>query len=261
MFAERVQAIVPYASGGSLRSPGIHVSGLLRAMAVDYGILDRKWVPDDFDLQDISEGEGDEAEWWAGLDEDSQVRMAIGMAWEGWYLPRIPSISHQPGELSLNGIYLTVDGESRDLLLSERDRQAGHVVAVHEVKTTSKSINTTGNLAIPNPKNWLWLTQTKAYAKAMQTRLLYLHILYLYGDYSYPMRPKLHLWRIEFTQQELDEAWQLILDSLRRYRLQGRVQPLSPALVAQSCRRRLQQAALLRQSRPDIKPGLHSGAS
>src|SRR5258706_11163381 len=120
MYAERVTAIVPYTSGGLVRSPGVHVSGLIRAMAVDYGILDRKWVPEDFDLLDITEDGTDAGEWWNGLDEDSKVRMAIGMAWEQWYLPQIPGVIHQPGELYLNGVYLTLDGEGRDLLLTQR---------------------------------------------------------------------------------------------------------------------------------------------
>lgn len=248
MYAERVTAMVPYSSGGLVRSPGVHVSGLIRAMAIDYGLLDRKWVPEDFDLKDITEDGTESEAWWASLDEDSQVRMAIGMAWEQWYLPRIPSITHQPGELYLNGIYLTLDGESKDILITERSRRTLEIVAVHEVKTTSKSINTTGDLSQPNPKNWLWLTQCKAYCKARGTRVLYLHILYIYGDYSYPMRPKLHVWRIEFTQQEIDDAWSLILDSLIRYRASGRVR--SQLTVAESCRLRLQQRALLPRSRP-----------
>lgn len=259
MYAERVAAIVPYSSGGLVRSPGVHVSGLIRAMAIDYGILDRKWVPEDFDLLDITEDGTESGEWWASLDEDSQVRMAIGMAWENWYLPRIPSITHQPGELYLDGIYLTVDGESRDMLVTQRSRRDLHRVAVHEVKTTSKSINTTGHLAEPNPKNWMWLTQCKAYCKARGTRLLYIHILYLFGDYSYPMRPKLHVWRLEFTEQEIEDAWGLLRDTLRRYRATGRVK--SQALtVAQSCRRRLEQQALLLQSKPVALLGANSGA-
>lgn len=260
MYAERVDAIVPYSSGGLVRSPGVHVSGLIRAMAIDYGILDRKWVPEDFDLQDITEDGTDSGEWWASLDEDSQVRMAIGMAWEQWYLPRIPRVTHQPGELYLDGIYLTIDGESRDILLIQRSRRDLHRVAVHEVKTTSKSINTTGHLADPNPKNWMWLAQCKAYCKARGTTTLYLHILYLFGDYSYPMRPKLHVWRLEFEQQEIDDVWSLLQDSLHRYRASGRVRPPDPSIVAQACRRRLQQRVLLPQSKPVALSGLHSGA-
>lgn len=261
MRAERVDAIIPYSSGGFVRSPGVHVSGLIRAMAIDYGILDRKWVPDDFDLRDITEDGLDSPEWWDSLDEDSKIRMAIGMAWEQWYFPRVPHVTHQPGELYLNGIYLTLDGESRDIILTQRSRQNLGIVAVHEVKTTSKSINTTGDLAVPNPKNWMWLTQCKAYCKARGTNVLYLHILYIFGDYSYPMRPKLHVWRLEFDQQEIDDAWSLLLDTLHRYRVSGRVKPLSPQMVAQSCRLRLRQQALLLQSRPVVLPAPSSGVS
>lgn len=250
MIAERVDPVIPYAGGDSVRSPGIHVSGVIRAMAVDYGILDRKWVPEDFDLLDITEDGTDASAWWATLDDDSRTRMAIGIAWEQWYLPRIPNVTHQPGELYLNGVYLNIDGESRSLLLTQRHRRTLGMMAVHEVKTTAKSINTTGHLAEPNPKNWMWLTQGKAYCKARGTRILYIHILYLYGDYSYPMRPKLHVWRIEFEQWEIDDAWSLILDNLQRYRDSGRVrQPLS---MAERCRLRLRQRVLLPQTKPVV---------
>jgi hypothetical protein len=158
MRAERIEAVVPWTDGGLLRSPGVHVSGLLKAMAIDYGLLNRKWVPEDYDLQDITETGESSSEWWDALDEDSKVRMAIGMAWEQWYLPKLIE-KYQPGELECEGIFLTIDGESRDLVLADED-------CVHEVKTTSKSINTTGHIAEPNPKNWMWLMQCKAYCKA-----------------------------------------------------------------------------------------------
>jgi hypothetical protein len=239
MRAERIEAVVPWTDGGLLRSPGVHVSGLLKAMAIDYGLLNRKWVPEDYDLQDITETGESSSEWWDALDEDSKVRMAIGMAWEQWYLPKLIE-KYQPGELECEGIFLTIDGESRDLVLADED-------CVHEVKTTSKSINTTGHIAEPNPKNWMWLMQCKAYCKARGVRFIYLHILYLYGDYSRPFKPKLHVWRIEFTQQEIDQAWSLILDRLAHYRTQGRIAPALPLRFGSQ--HRLQQRALLHRSR------------
>lgn len=221
MRAQLVESAVPFPSGPP-RTPGVHVSGIIKALAVDYGLLDRKWVPEDFDLVDFTESGASGDEWWASLDADSQVRMAIGMAWEQWYLPRIPNVVYQPGELELDGIYLTLDGESLDTIVTQRN-PSRVVLAIHEVKTTSKSINTTGDLSAPNPKNWLWLTQAKAYAKARRARTIYLHILYLYGDYSRPFKPQLHVWRLEFEQWEIDETWETIVDYLRQQRASGRV--------------------------------------
>lgn len=232
MHATLVEATVPYASGGFDRTPGVHVSGLIRKMAAQYGILKKKWIPDPEDIS-LVEVEGDGAVWWETLDQDSKVRMAIGMAWEQWYLPQLSHVVYQPGEMCVEGVYMTIDGQSvdqdRDVVVAERglyahSRGARHryVLAVHEVKTTSKSINTVGDLSDPIT-NWLWLTQTKAYCKAMGCRVCYLHILYLYGDYSYPMRPKLHLWRITFTQDEIEATWASIREFLRDQRALGHV--------------------------------------
>lgn len=229
MHAELVEARVPYASGGFDRTPGVHVSGLIRKMAAQYGILKKKWIPDPEDIA-LVEVVGDGAEWWKTLDPDSQVRMAIGMAWEQWYLPQLPHVVYQPGEMCVEGVYMTIDGKSLDTLVVERglyehanphtpDKHR-YVLAVHEIKTTSKSINTVGDLTDPIA-NWLWLTQTKAYCKAVGCTVCYLHVLFLYGDYSYPMRPRLQIWRIQFTQDEIEATWQSIREFLQDQRALG----------------------------------------
>lgn len=200
MHAERLQATVPYPSGPP-RTPGVHASGLIRAMAFDYGILDKKWITEEIELVEV---EGDGQVWWDGLDEDSKIRMSIGLAWEAWYLPQIPGVIWQPGELCVAAIYTTPDGHAIEFVVVELREKA--ILALHEVKTTSKSINTVGDLNIPNVKNWMWLTQAKVLCAAAGTLVIYIHILYLYGDYTRPFKPQLHIWRIEFEQAELDQA-------------------------------------------------------
>lgn len=218
MQVQIIETSIPYPQGLP-RSEGVHVSGLIRGMAVEYGLLDKKWVdPNDLSLMEVT---GDGEHWWANLDPDSRVRMSIGLAWEQWYLPQLPYVNHQPGEVQVDGIYMTLDGESLDVIVTAGQRD-GYVLAVHEVKTTSKSTRTVGDLS-DTGKNWMWLTQTKAYCKAKNTRICYLHVLFLYGDYSYPMRPLLVVYRIEFEQWEIDDAWSLITDYLRQQRLLGRV--------------------------------------
>lgn len=233
MHAQLVEASVPYASGGFDRTPGVHVSGLIRKMAAQYGILKKKWIPDPEDIH-LVEVEGDGAKWWDTLDEDSKTRMAVGMAWEQWYLPQLPHVVYQPGEMCVEGVYMTIDGKSledndRDVIVVERGLYAPrrhsrprhrYALAVHEIKTTSKSINTVGDLSDPIA-NWLWLTQTKAYCKAVGCTVCYLHVLFLYGDYSYPIRPKLRLWRIQFTQDEIEATWQSIREFLQDQRALG----------------------------------------
>ena len=61
------------------------------------------------------------------------------------------------------------------------------------------------------------LAQTKGYAKAKGTRFVDLHILFVCGDYSFPIRPVLRVWRITFTQAEIDENWDVIIGFVRYY--------------------------------------------
>lgn len=200
---------------GAPRSPGIHESSIIRCIAAETGVLDRRWV------EELSLIEGNHDEWWAGLDEDSQLRMAIGMAWDEWYIPRIPNVVPHPGELCVDGVYMTPDGESVDVILT--DHGSRHVFALHEVKTTSKSIKTVAPRLVTGDMNdpadletqLMWLWQVLAYCKGMKTLLAYLHVLFLYGDYTYPMRPRLLCWRLQFTQEEVDYNWSLLTDYVR----------------------------------------------
>jgi hypothetical protein len=220
----RVEAItldIPYPhslEGSASRTPGIHVSGLIRGMAGDFGILDKKYV-EDLQLVEVS---GAAENWWTHLEPVARLRMSMGLAWEAWYLPRIPGVVYQPGEMSLAGIYMTQDGESLDAVVDEEGLVKGYAVAIHEVKLTYKSLNTvqdSGGIS----QQWLWMMQTKAYCKARNCRTVYMHVLFVCGDYSYPICPLLFVWRITWEQSEIDEAWDLIVDNMNRFRLEGRL--------------------------------------
>lgn len=212
--------VIPFPTGAAPRSPGVHLSGLIRSMAVEYGFLDKKWVGDveSLKLVEVGDSEG----WWNNLDEDSRIRMSIGLAWEQWYLPQVPGVVHQPGEMHVEGIYMTHDGQSMDMVIREEKRR--HCVACHEVKTTSKSTNTVGDLNLFNPKNWMWLTQTACYCYGLNTTLAYLHILYLYGDYTRPFRPRLDIWRIQWTEKERNNIFRQVRDYRDDQAARGRLE-------------------------------------
>lgn len=171
-------------------------------------MLKPEWA-DDLGLVEV---EGEQEAWWNGLDSASRLRMSIGLAWEQWYISQIAEISGQPGEMHVDGIYMTPDGESIDVLLTPSGPQ--HIITCHEVKATYKSTKTVGDLT----GQWMWLAQTKGYCMGMGTRIAYLHVLFLCGDYKYPITPQLHRWRIEYTQEELEENWTLMQDYLRHRR-------------------------------------------
>lgn len=199
------------------RSPGTHVSAIIRAIAGEQGILKPEYV-EDFSLYDV----GDKV-WWDSLPNVAKLRMAIGMAWEPWYIASLGDVIPQPGEMCVNGMYMTHDGESMDVIIT--DRGVTPCLALHEVKTTSKSTKTVGDLST----QWLWLAQTKAYCKGLNTLVAYLHVLFLCGDYSWPMRPRLGpkpdeftCWRIEYTQAEIDDNWDVMTEYVKHRQIADR---------------------------------------
>lgn len=195
---------------GPPRSEGVHLSKIIRNMAVENGVLKPEWV-EDFSL---IEAKTDQEEWWDNLDEPSRLRMSIGLAWEQWYLPQLGNVVHQPGEMCLQGIYMTHDGESLDMILTPKGQRLK--LFLHEVKATYKSTKTVGDdLAT----QWLWLAQTKGYCKGLNILVAYLHVLFLCGDYKYPIKPQKKVFKITYTQLEIDDNWEMILSYLHHSQL------------------------------------------
>lgn len=185
---------------------------VIRSLAAQQGILDPKWI-DDLSLVEVV---GNGERWWNSLDLTSQLRMGMGMAWEQWYLPQVPGVVHQPGEIKVDCIYMNVDGESLDVISTPQGERLKPVL--HETKVTWKSTNTVGELGERvkgvSP-NWLLETQIKAYAKGKDTDTVYVHIYFVNGDYSYPLRPDMRLWRVEFEKPEIHETWERIIGHLK----------------------------------------------
>jgi len=185
------------------RSTGVHVSSIIRCIAVEAKILTIE------DREDLSLVDVSQQDWWDGLDEVSKLRIAIGLAWEEWYLGQLEDVVDHPGEMCVEGIYMTHDGESLDLVITERGARH-QILAVHEVKATYKSVNTVGDLS----GQWMWQAQMMAYCRGLNCLTAYMHTLFLCGDYSWPIRPCLKKWRNDYTQQDIDDNWSV----LRQYR-------------------------------------------
>lgn len=216
MHTELVPITLRLPSDDAPRSHGIHVSRVIRAIAGEAGILKKEYC------EDLSLVEVGPDGWWDGLDSIAQLRILMGIAWERLYaliLAETMGVVFHPGEMVVQGIYMTPDGEALDIIITDN-------YVVHEVKLTYKSVNTVGKL----DTQWMWLAQLKAYCKGLSERLGlpvtvgYLHILHVCGDYSRPITPSLGplkeqptCWRVEFTQDEIDEGWDLIMDCVRHH--------------------------------------------
>lgn len=177
------------------RSKGIHVSSVIRCIAIEMGQL--KPEEGALSLSDIREI----------TDPTAILRISIGLAWEEWFLGGFLSqhgVVKHPGEIFLDDIYLSPDGESLNVIITPQGSR--YVTVIHEVKATYKSVNTVGDLK----KQWLWLTQIKSYCKAAGTLYAKIWVLFLCGDYKMPITPVISCWELKFTQEELDENWEMI---------------------------------------------------
>jgi hypothetical protein len=186
--------VLPSSEG---RSPGIHVSSIIRNIATVEGILTPEAV------EELSLIESHEI-----VDPVALARIGLGIGWERYYIPEVLSRFHNvddhPPEICHDGVYMSRDGESVSVIITVHGSQ--WVVVVHEVKCTYKSVNTIRNIE----SQWMWMAQVKAYCIARKTRFAVLHVLCVCGDYTYPIRPVPLAWQLEFTQEELDSNWNLL---------------------------------------------------
>lgn len=185
------------------RSQGVHVSNIIRCIATETGILRPEWCEE---LALIEVGPSRRFD-----DPVVALRISIGLAWEEWYIPRIlgpEGVIDHPGEYQVDGIYMTPDGEELSQVIIDGRRKSR--IVMHEVKATYKSLNTVGETVETLQTQFMWLAQIKAYCKAAGTRFADLHVLFVCGDYSYPIRPMARRYRLEFEQWEIDENWGLL---------------------------------------------------
>ena len=191
------------------RGKGVHLSGIIRCIATEEGILKPEWA-EELSLLDVR----------SITDPVAILRISIGLAWEEWYIPTIlgpvMGVMDHPGEMEVDGVYMTHDGESLSSVVADRSdvNITPLVLMVHEVKATYKRTNTVKDLR----DQWMWIAQVKGYCKGLGTRFAVVHVLFLCGDYSYPIKPQLRVWQLEFTQEEIDTNWDLLME-YKQYRL------------------------------------------
>lgn len=188
------------------RSAGVHLSDVLRSLAFMANILDAKY--------DIP------------IEESDSTLMQIGLAWESYLAAyQHPEIEFHSGELFLDGIYMSPDGVS-----VVDDEDYADVIRVdkgdyllHEFKLTRKSCRGFRELVKKRHKKaLLWLWQIMAYRHAMnqlaggECYVAKLHVMFVNGNYSYSdsdpeSRPTYKVYRMHFTEQELQENWDMVI--------------------------------------------------
>ncbi len=158
------------------RSPGTHVSSIIRDLAFRFGHLDKKWKNSPLDPARINPG--------------FLFERALEMAF-------VDRLGTRIGELNQDGIAMSPDG-----LLVE-----GGEIKVDEFKCTWKSMNQ------PIENQRLWLTQIQAYCKALDTTYAVLRVLWVNGDYTYPLSPVYQRYDLEFTKKEIEKNWRMLVSN------------------------------------------------
>lgn len=162
------------------RSKGVHLSGVIKVVALKRGLLK-------------SEDEVDEM----------PTVVLLGVAWEDAAVQLYPDLAWQPGEIKLDGIAGSPDGYSSCNLFDGGDDWE----CVDEFKLTYKSNRNRQDIRAEQ----MWMMQVMGYCKMEGFFFVKLHVLWACDNYVMPFRPKYIRYLLRFTQQELDANWALML--------------------------------------------------
>jgi hypothetical protein len=181
-------------------------------MAAEAGHLKPEWV------EELSLADGLDI-----TDPRHILRICLGLAWEAWYLKQLEAIGvvAHPGECHLDGIHMNPDGESVDVIITQEDQET-HELIIHEIKLTYKS-----SRKFTPETQWLYMRQIMGYCKAKDTQYGMLHVVFVCGDYSYPITPDRRVWLLKFDQKELDLSWNQVTEYMDKFdspEMQRRIQ-------------------------------------
>lgn len=189
-------AQVPVPTGVRKRSPGVHLSGVIRAVLQRLGKL--KQDEEQRDLMPLC--------------------MAIGMAWENWVIGLESAqerwkIVWQPGEWEKDKVFGTPDGKGRHLEYKVKVLGGGNIKRVQvehgcldEFKCTWKSEHTRKNIV----EESLWMWQLAANCYVMELEYARLHVLWVNGNYR-PPSPIYMVYTLRFDQGELEQFWKNVV--------------------------------------------------
>lgn len=204
---------------GPPRTSGIHLSSIIRHVALKTGLLAKEYGEGP-GLNEIIRDTPPDA-----VGQDGRLmKIIVGYAWESWLKRKLAERNTrfiaEPGETLRDGIIGTPDALETvpewmvgitgagigDGLLSHLS------VIVHEIKATWKTS------ARPIEEEIMWLQQAMGYCWMLEgelgepCRVAVFHPIYLCGDYRSNRLPIYPPIACEFEQKELEMNWQMILD-------------------------------------------------
>lgn len=194
MLVEEIQFNLVLPQDGT-RTPGLHLSDVIRDLAVKSGVLDAKWLQADL----------------------SPMMMMLGLAWEEWVSKQHSEVVFHPGEVIRDGILMSPDGVTLlggELSIVRSDSRHGKT-RVNEFKYTRKSSRGFDEaLRKGSKKVWMWLVQIMSYALALDALEAFLHVLFANGDYNREDgegNPEYRIYRLLFSRIELVRNWEMVV--------------------------------------------------
>lgn len=195
----------PLPKSASQRSPGVHLSGVIKAVLKSLGKLKE----------------------WKDLEEDEMpLNVVMGIMWEQYVvgLPGLKDVIWQPGEVERDGVYLSPDGvmevegtrqvstyrvgvDRPEQFASRFKEVIEELIELQEFKATWRSEFTYGK-DILQMTAWVW--QLAGYCYAMGLVQACLHVLWVNGGYR-PPRPKYVKYRVRFEEEELKVFWENVV--------------------------------------------------
>jgi len=187
----------------SARASGIHVSGIIRQLAISHNVLKDNAPEEELSFVIANTTPG------AACLSPHIMRIVGGFAWEDYCAKQVASYCtsvghsfiHQPGECVLDGVTMSPDG----LELSPLE------IILHEFKGTWTSSNK------PIQERVMWLWQVMSYLAGVSAKFgqkclkAVIHPYYVNGDYRENRHPMYVPVMLEFTWEEITKNWELML--------------------------------------------------
>ena len=175
MICTRIEEEFPYTAAID-RSPGVHLSDIIGDMARELFNMGQR------------------------VDAPDLLQFEKGFVWER-VLSRAfgDGLAERVGEIECDGIACSPDGISVG---------GDGTVVVEEYKCTSMSSNKT-------PEDiWRWKMQAAGYCHVVGTTVAIFRVFNIQGDYK-NFGPTYNVWRLEFTEAEVEDHWQSIVAHAR----------------------------------------------
>jgi len=166
----------------ALRSPGVHLSNILRFLVLESGMIRYQEQLEEMDLP---------------------LRMAMGLAWEEFCVSLYSDILWQPGEISTDdGIYMTCDGLAR----------SNDHIRVEEFKLSWRKSKTADEILADE---WYWCHQLRGYCLGYNAREVRLHACWVNGDYR-GSGPIYNRYRFRFSDKEIETTRTMLVANMQR---------------------------------------------